>query len=90
MPGASHDSHRGSVVDPPNVAQRLKNAVSEAKQLGFDVRQILLDEEKPGWCQFGETKLLFFDLGATAAEQLQQIAEILASYQQSRSRRPAA
>ncbi|OYP29433.1 hypothetical protein [Rhodopirellula sp. MGV] len=64
----------------PNVAERLKQAIRRAKELGFDVRRIVLEDQQPGWCQVGARRILFLDLSATTTEQLSQITEILDSY----------
>ncbi|MCC9603959.1 hypothetical protein LOC67_25690 [Stieleria sp. JC731] len=64
----------------PNVAERLKLAIRQAKELGFDVRRIVLEDQQPGWCQVGSKRILFLDLSSTTTEQLDQITQILDSY----------
>lgn len=63
-----------------NVAERMKSAGMAAEQLGFEVRRVVLNESAAGWCRVGERKLLFIDVAASTAEQLQQIEDALASY----------
>lgn len=67
-------------ANSPNVVQRLAQAIGTAKEMGFDVRKVVLDDQTPGWCQIGEKKILFLDLTATTGEQLDQIDQIIASY----------
>ena len=74
------ESHNASFTNSPNVAQRLAQAVGTAKEMGFDVRKVVLDDQMPGWCQIGDKKILFLDLTATTGEQLDQIDQIIASY----------
>ena len=85
MPTASKEPNPASNVHSFNVAQRLAQAVGTAREMGFDVRKIVLDDQTPGWCQMGDKKILFLDLTATTSEQLQQIDEIVASYCNQRS-----
>ena len=47
--------------------------------MGFQVRMEVLEDQQPGWCQIGNSKLLFVDLSQTAAEQLAQLEELLQS-----------
>ena len=83
-----------SVVSPPetislssatvqgseNVAKRLQHAMQTAKEMGFEVRLVVLDDQSPGWCVLGAKKLVFLDLKATTREQLEQLDAIIASY----------
>lgn len=83
-----------SVVSPPetislssatvqgseNVAKRLQHAMQTAKEMGFEVRLVVLDDQSPGWCVLGAKKLIFLDLKATTREQLEQLDAIIASY----------
>lgn len=83
-----------SVVSPPetislssatvpgseNVAKRLQHAMQTAKEMGFEVRLAVLDDQSPGWCVLGAKKLIFLDLKATTREQLEQLDAIIASY----------
>ncbi|MCD0460893.1 hypothetical protein [Roseiconus lacunae] len=66
-----------------NVAQRLSLALGQAKQMGFDVRRMVLEDQQPGWCQVGQRRILFLDLSATTTDQLGQITDILESYRRS-------
>jgi hypothetical protein len=74
------ESRNASPPQSPNVAQRLAQAVATAKEMGFEVRKVVLDDQTPGWCQVGGKKILFLDLTATTGEQLDQIDQIIASY----------
>lgn len=69
-----------SPQDSPNVAQRLAQGIGTAKEMGFDVRKVVLNGQTPGWCEVGGKKILFLDLSATTSEQLTQLDEIIASY----------
>jgi len=60
--------------------QRLRATIDHAEQLGFEVRKVVLEDQTAGWCQIGAKKLLFLDLAATAGEQLQQLTDILESF----------
>jgi hypothetical protein len=61
----------------PNVAQRLRTRMADAKRLGFEVRCEVLDGQQPGWCCVGTKRMLFLDLSASTREQLSQLEEIL-------------
>ncbi|WP_147870160.1 hypothetical protein [Stieleria maiorica] len=74
-------------TDPPNIVQRLAQAVGTAKEMGFEVRKVVLDDQMPGWCQIGSKKILFLDLAASTSEQLDQIDQIVASYCNQRQQR---
>ena len=63
-----------------NVVSRLKQRLSEARSLGFKVRMELLSDEHASWCEIAGVPTLFVDLSQTAAEQLQQVEETLATY----------
>ena len=65
-----------------NVVARLKRRMDEARLLGFKVRMEPLDGEQATWCEIGGVPTLFVDLSQTAAEQLHQVDEALASYGQ--------
>ena len=82
MPTFPNPLNQGSKTESPapNVVQRLAQAIGTAKEMGFEVRKIVLDGQVAGWCQIGTKKILFLDLTATASEQLEQIDEIVASY----------
>lgn len=80
MPTVPQQSHPRTVTESPNIVQRLAQAIGTAKEMGFEVRKIVLDEQMPGWCQIGPRKILFLDLTASTGEQLEQIDEIIASY----------
>lgn len=71
-----------------NVVARLKARLSAARSLGFKVRMELLDDEQASWCEIGGVPTLFVDLSQTAAEQLKQVEETLASYAQGREMAP--
>ena len=73
-------SQNACFKNSPNVAQRLAQAIGTAKEMGFDVRKVILDDQMPGWCQIGDKKILFLDLTATTDEQLDQIDQIIASF----------
>ena len=73
-------------VDPENVAVRFRRRLADAKQLGFDVRLVTLDDQLPGWCSLGGRRVAFIDVTATTTEQLGQLDGILEDY---RSRRAA-
>ncbi len=63
-----------------NIVARLKHRIDEARRLGFRVRMEPLDGEEATWCEIAGVPTLFVDLAQTAAEQLRQIDEALASY----------
>ena len=63
-----------------NVVSRLKQRLSDARSLGFKVRMELLDDEHASWCEIAGVPTLFVDVSQTAAEQLQQVEETLATY----------
>ena len=90
MPTEVNQFENRTRPEPPNVVQRLKAAIGRAEQQGFEVRKVLLDDESAGWCQVGSKKILFLDLAATTGEQLQQIDEILRSFETYRSTGQAA
>lgn len=69
-----------------NVVRRLKQQLDHARRLGFQVRMEVLDEEQPGWCQIGKSRLLFVNLSQTAAEQLAQVSETLVDFAASAKR----
>ena len=85
MPAASKKSHSVGRSESLNVVQRLRVAVRNAEQMGFEVRKVVLDEQSAGWCQIGSKKILFLDLAATAGEQLRQVEEIIGAFQRYRS-----
>lgn len=76
--GTTSDGSRDS--EQPNVAQRLRQRLNEAKALGFEVRSELFDGESANWCILGGKKVLFLDLAASTSEQLQQIEDALQDY----------
>lgn len=80
MPTVPQSSHRRANAPFQNVAQRLAQAVGTAKEMGFEVRKVVFDEQTPGWCQIGQKKILFLDLAASTSEQLTQLDDIIASY----------
>ncbi len=65
-----------------NVVQRLRRRTQEAVKLGFHVRPELLDGQEPSWCMIGKKKVIFIDIAQTAEEQLRQLNETLAQYEQ--------
>lgn len=87
MPSLPNPSHQNAAADSPNVVQRLAQAIGTAKEMGFEVRKVVLSDQTPGWCQIGNRKILFLDLAASTSEQLEQIDEIIASYCNSRQDR---
>ncbi|MCA9139164.1 MAG: hypothetical protein KDB00_20465 [Planctomycetales bacterium] len=87
MPTTPQESSRDSLPHFQNVAQRLAQAIGTAKEMGFDVRKVVFDDQTPGWCQIGEKKILFLDLTASTAEQLNQLDDIIASYCNQKSQR---
>jgi len=64
-----------------NIVERLKSRLAEVRAMGFTIRLEVLDDEEPAWCEIGGIPTLFVDLTQTAVEQLRQIDEILAAYQ---------
>lgn len=67
---------------PENVIERLRRRTNAAQQLGFKIRGEWLDGQQATWCEIAGAKVLFVDLGLTAAEQLDQIERTLQEYQQ--------
>lgn len=66
-----------------NVVQRLRRRRQDAMRLGFHVRVEVLGDEQATWCEIAGKRVLFLDLTQTAAEQLHQLNEILASFENS-------
>ena len=60
-----------------NVVERLRRRNRQAWELGFEVRTVLLDGAEPSWCQIGRQKVILLDLTQAAADQLQQLEQIL-------------
>ena len=79
--GSHRDRPRSDRHTPPheNVLQRLQRRTEEARRLGFEVRAEYLDGPQATWCQLGSRRIIFIDLSQTAAEQLQQLNETLAT-----------
>lgn len=65
------------VLECDNVVARLQKRCRDAQTYGFEVRTVLLQETEASWCEFGKRKVIFLDLAQTAAEQLDQLEEIL-------------
>ncbi|MEZ6088536.1 MAG: hypothetical protein R3C05_11025 [Pirellulaceae bacterium] len=53
--------------------QRLQQAITEAKRLGFLVRSEWLGGAAEGWCEIGGRRVLFVDLSLSVHEQLDQV-----------------
>lgn len=66
-----------------NIVVRLKKRLAHARKMGFKVRVEVLDDEQPGWCQVGSSRILFLNVAQTSAEQLAQLEETLQEYAQS-------
>lgn len=66
--------------DQENIVTRLRTRIRDAKRQGFRVRTEILDEEQASWCVIGDVKTIFIDLSQTAAEQLSQLNETLATF----------
>lgn len=86
------DTPRPAAVSPrqdrENVVQRLRRRADDARRMGFEVRAECLDGQHATWCQIGDRRIVFMDLSQSAAEQLQQLDETLASFQQSQTQSP--
>ena len=67
-----------------NVVDRLKQRIGDAKRAGFRVRMEYLDDQQASWCVIGGVKTIFIDLSQSAAEQLCQLDESLASFRPDR------
>lgn len=78
-------SHRPPGQDRENIVQRLRRRADEARRMGFEVRAECLEGQHATWCQIGDRRIVFMDLSQSAAEQLQQLDETLASFQQSQA-----
>jgi len=63
-----------------NIVQRLKLRIRDAKAKGFTVRQELMGEHQPTWCEVKGRKILFLDAAQPAREQLASLDEALAEY----------
>ena len=68
------------MIAEKNVVVRLKQTLQRARATGFRVRMEVLDDEQATWCVIAGKPTLFVDLSQTAAEQLQQVEETLATY----------
>ncbi len=58
---------------------RLNDAISQAKRVGFTVRSEWLGGSAMGWCEFGGRRVLFVDLSLSVHEQLEQVEAALAA-----------
>lgn len=65
---------------PGNVAVRFRRRLADAKQMGFDVRLVTLDDQVPGWCSLGGKRVAFIDVTSTTTEQLGQLDGILEDF----------
>jgi len=63
-----------------NVVQRLKSRIRDARAKGFIVRQELMGEHQPTWCEVKGRKILFLDASQPAREQLASLDEAMATY----------
>ncbi|TWU63367.1 MULTISPECIES: hypothetical protein [Crateriforma] len=63
-----------------HVVSRLKWRIQDATQMGFHVRTEPLDGRGADWCQLGRRRILFLDMTQTAADQLEQLDQILAEF----------
>ena len=78
---SSNSRERGSLSPADeNIVQRLHRRKREAKAMGFRIRMEVLDDEQASWCEIGGVKTIFINLSQTAAEQLHQLDESLASF----------
>ncbi|TWU57569.1 hypothetical protein [Rubripirellula reticaptiva] len=68
------------MIQDDNVVIRLKKRLAHARKAGFKVRIEVLDDEQPGWCQVGSSRILFLNIAQTAAEQLAQLEETLQDF----------
>ena len=55
----------------------LEQAILVARHAGYEIRHEWLDGSTGGACELAGKKLLFVDLAATAADQLEQVGEAL-------------
>jgi len=69
----------GHAAAGQNVIERLRQRIRDAKGMGVRVRSEWLDDEQASWCEIGGVVTIFIDLSQTAAEQLQQLEDSLAS-----------
>lgn len=56
-----------------------EQALALARQLGYCIREEWLDGNGGGQCEFAGRRWIFVDLGQSAVEQLEQVAETLRS-----------
>ncbi|MEC9096590.1 MAG: hypothetical protein VX776_08170 [Planctomycetota bacterium] len=59
------------------IQQMLALAKQTAKDLGFDIRQDLLDGNRGGMCEFGGKRWIILDVGQNSLEQLHAIGNAL-------------
>ena len=62
-----------------NVIERLRERIRDTKGIGIRIRSEWLEDQQATWCEIGGVKTIFIDLSQTAAEQLEQLEESLAS-----------
>jgi hypothetical protein len=60
-----------------NSVELLAQATKVAEQMGYQVRQEWLGGVNSGGCEFAGRKWIFLDLALNAAEQLDQLTEVL-------------
>jgi hypothetical protein len=78
--GTAQDSPSDRSGGDEHVVARLRNRLREATQLGLRVRMELLGDEQASWCEIAGVPTLFVDLSQSAAEQLRQVDEALATF----------
>ena len=59
------------------IQQMLALSKQTAKDLGFDIRQDLLDGNRGGMCEFGGKRWIILDVGQNSLEQLHAIGNAL-------------
>lgn len=64
----------------PNIVERLRSRMGDARRLGFRVRSEWLDGQQASWCEIAGVRTLFVDLSQPAAEQLATLEDTLESY----------
>jgi hypothetical protein len=68
----------GNLLKPMDEKLLLNELLDLAERIGIEVRQDYLGGEGGGICQLRGQKVLFLDMAATLADQLDQTAEALA------------
>lgn len=60
-----------------HTADRLEQAIRQARERGFGVRLEALCGTSGGLCEFGQKRWIFVDLSLTVAEQLDQVVSAM-------------